>query len=820
MGDAVFERVLAFAGRRTRAIAAAAVVAAVGGVLLVSRVTFDANILRLLPRDVASVRSFEVFLRDFGTLDHLYIVFETTDAIGDHADFVNAYVDALRKAPEIESVDAQLFEEGKDWTYLSDRVLYLLGPQGATEALARFRAPKLEQELVHARELLSMPSADIKAMVQRDPLGLLMLLRDRMAREKAVLSFDPTQDGYVSADGRSRLVIVKPKGQPFDTDFCKALFARLASVEHEARRDATPVESEAGTVTVQAAGAYRVSLESERVIRREATVNAVGSLVLLLILVFAVFRTPWVMLFGSIPVALGAVLTLGINGVVKGSLSPATSGSAGMLFGLGIDAIVLLYMRYLEARRDGAHGQAAVLRTARTASSVALAQTTTAATFFALLFVDFPTLQDLGGLVGLGILLCCGFTLLLLPGFLSSRREAAGRLSTAPWLGRIVIRAATPIAVAGLVATAVLGAASLRLRIDPSLAKLQAHTSGTQLEQEIATRFSLPQDVLLVVNESERLEPLLAAERRLSHAMAARMPAVTVGGIGFMLPPADAQDAVARTIADSHLTVDGVRDELRAAGARSGFRPDTFEPFLKRLPTLLDPDDRLTYDGLVSHGLDPIVSRFVVHRGGRYAAVTYLYPPPTIDLDALAAIVRETDPGLQLTGIPVVNHDLARRFVPEFVKAIALGTAVVAALIYAVFRTVRHTLLTLVPTFVGFTWSAGLLALARVELDLFSLFAAVCFIGIAVDYGIYVVSRYSIEGPRDVAAVLTATGPAILVACAAALIGFGTLIDSSYGPLHVFGIVSLVTLTCCAIASLAFLPACLVLAERWSTSAR
>ena len=53
-----------------------------------------------------------------------------------------------------------------------------------------------------------------------------------------------------------------------------------------------------------------------------------------------------------------------------------------------------------------------------TASSVVLAQVTTAATFFALLFIDFPTLQELGGLVGLGILLCCGLTLLLLPALL------------------------------------------------------------------------------------------------------------------------------------------------------------------------------------------------------------------------------------------------------------------------------------------------------------------------------------------------------------------------------------------------------------------
>ena len=60
--------------------------------------------------------------------------------------------------------------------------------------------------------------------------------------------------------------------------------------------------------------------------------NAIGSLVLLLLIVLAVFRTPWILLLGTVPLALAAVLSLGVTGLLRGTLSPATSGSAGMLF--------------------------------------------------------------------------------------------------------------------------------------------------------------------------------------------------------------------------------------------------------------------------------------------------------------------------------------------------------------------------------------------------------------------------------------------------------------------------------------------------------
>ena len=53
-----------------------------------------------------------------------------------------------------------------------------------------------------------------------------------------------------------------------------------------------------------------------------------------------------------------------------------------------------------------------------------------------------------------------------------------------------------------------------------------------------------------------------------------------------------------------------------------------------------------------------------------------------------------------------------------------------------------------------------------------------------------------------------------MIACLTALVGFGSLVNSSYGPLRVFGMVSAVTLICCLAASLLLLPALLVQIDR------
>jgi predicted exporter len=330
----------------------------------------------------------------------------------------------------------------------------------------------------------------------------------------------------------------------------------------------------------------------------------------------------------------------------------------------------------------------------------------------------------------------------------------------------------------------------------------------------------LPRDVLVVLDEGSSIEPLLETSERLERALADEAPTVLVGGVGFMLPSERSQAEVGRVIRESGVTGEGAREGIQTAAKSAGFRPDTFAPFLDRIPRLLDPAERITYDGLVRHGLDQIVSRFLIRRNRSYEAVTYLYPQQAADVDALTRAVQRVDPRLRLTGLPAIDHELGRQFLPQFLKGIAIGTVAVLLIIYVVFRTIRHTLLALLPTAIGFVWSAGLLALLKVELDLFSVFAAVTFIGIAVDYGIYVLYRYLFEPPGDMSDVMAKTGAAITIACGTALIGFGTLINSSYRPLHVFGIVSIVTLSCCLLASVVSLPALIIQTDRWSRSAR
>src|SRR4029450_3245642 len=101
------------------------------------------------------------------------------------------------------------------------------------------------------------------------------------------------------------------------------------------------------------------------------------------------------------------------------------------------------------------------------------------------------------------------------------------------------------------------------------------------------------------------------------------------------------------------------------------------------------------------------------------------------------------------------------------------------------------SLLALLPTATGLVWAAGAMAIAGAEMDLFALFAVVTFVGIGVDYGIHLVQRY--RERADAAQAVEELAPVILVAAAITVLGYGTLVASSYAPLRSIGIVSVVS---------------------------
>ena len=796
---------------------AVVVLVTIASVAGLRRLSFDSNVLSLLPRDGRAIAAFRTFLDRFGSLDQLYVVFTAAPGheIPEYRDEVDAWVEALRGAPEIERVDAGVTDRSRDFGWLGDRQLLLLTGSSLDDALARLTPEGVAHAVAARRELLSVPSADVAALVRQDPAGLLDLLRSSAAGMESGLGLGAGQDGYVTADHKSRLVMARPNRPPYDSAFSHALdqrltamrLARASAFSADQRGEDEPLPP----LTVEFAGGHRIAVETEAVVKRESISNSVESLALILPLLFLVFRSLWLVAVGSLPSALSLVVVLGGLGFAGVELSAAATGAAAMLFGLGVDGVVLLYVAQQLAIANGEGTGTAAIEGPST--SMLLGMFTTAATFYGLTFVDFPSLRQLGLLIGHSMVVCGVLTLVMVPALLPRRRPTRRRPALRmPGLAAWTIRRRRAILVAAALLTIGLGIAAFRLRIDPTLDRLRSTTDSARLEERIGPAFGLPRDVYVVLSEGGDLERLLQDNESLS-ARLRGIPGLAFQPPSRLLPSQSAQAKVRARIGAAALDSRALAASFEQARQAGGFAAGAFDPFLARLPALIHPPP-LSFDDFTAHRLDDVIGRFVVREGSRWLLATYVFPKDVAQARLVQSAVDTADQNgstQTLTGLPVVNAELARRFFPDFVKGLVIGTLLVVALVVVTFRSARLSAFALLPTVVGLIWTAGLLAIAGLELDLFAIFAVVTFVGVGVDYGIHLVHRYAER--RNATQATAELAPVILVAGAITMLGYATLVTSSYAPLRSIGVVSTVSVIALASASVFLLPALLARSE-------
>jgi len=775
------------------------------------RLSFDTDVLSLLPRDGHAIPAFRTFTAEFGSPDELYVVFTAPEgyAISDYGAEIDAWIERLNALDEVTRVDAGLADRSRRLEWLASRQLLLMQRDTLDEALRRLRREGMRGALAARRELLAFPSAEAADLVRRDPLGFYDLLRDQVGAGHTGVNLVAAGGAYVTPDQRSRLVIVHPARPPYDTKFSRALFAAIDRVRAAPHSQGDAFGDELlPPLRVELAGGHQIAVETESLIRRESISNTVVALALILPLLFLVFRSAWLVTVGALPAAIALLAVLGVLGLLGATLSAAATASAAMLFGLGVDGVVLLYVVHTLAVRDGEAGDPGLEYLRGPATSMLLGMWTTAATFYGLAVVDFPSLEQLGMLIGHSMALCGILTLLLVPALLPRRApQNPPRSLSMPGLAASIQRHRSAIVLGAVVVTIALAAAALTLRVNPTLDRLRAATPGAAALSRLSQAFGLRQDVYVILQRGRDLETMLAFDERLGGRVAGALPSVRLQAASAILPSDDTQRRRADWISGANLSAAAVAADLEAAAREEGFKPDSFLPFLTRLPDLLMPTARLSYDLYVEHGLGDVIGRFVQKVGDDWLLASYVFPTREAEVSTLRQLIVDSRGSAVLTGLPLVNKELAQRFGPQFLQGLTVGTIVVFLLIVLAFRDWRLSTLALAPAAMGLIWAAGALAVARIELDLFAVFAVVTFIGIGVDYGIHLVHRYRDHGNATSATAELA--PVILIAAAITLLGYGTLVMSSYPPLRSIGLVSIVSVVMLAVASVVVLPAML-----------
>jgi predicted RND superfamily exporter protein len=179
-------------------------------------------------------------------------------------------------------------------------------------------------------------------------------------------------------------------------------------------------------------------------------------------------------------------------------------------------------------------------------------------------------------------------------------------------------------------------------------------------------------------------------------------------------------------------------------------------------------------------------------------------------LERFVSRIRSVDPNA--TGKPFGTLEGLQSMQQGFIRAGLYALAVIVLVLAVDFRSVKLTLIALIPLAIGVTWLLGIMGFLGRDLNPANMIALPLIVGCGVDNGVHVLhdwrnrrrGRYQLAGP---------TGRGIAVSALTTVLGFGALMISSHRGMSGLGFVLALGVSTCMVAALILLPAGLRLAD-------
>ena len=628
-----------------------------------------------------------------------------------------------------------------------------------------FTAPGLRAALEEQLTQMASPFGVLsRSIMVRDPTGEFLAI---------VRQFDPgarpalRHGVWFSADGKRAFLIAQTRAPGFDSERQEQA---MAVVRRALAGDNPQVDA-----ILTGPGVF--AAESRRLIRRDAERLSLLSALVILAMLFFVYRSALPVALVTIPVAFGLLIGVLVVNAVFGSVHAITLGFAATLIGEAVDypSYLLLSTAPGEATRNAAR---------RLRVTLALAVLSTVVSALALTLSSFKGLAQLGVLTMVGVLVAGIATQYLIPWLLGDRALLFRRLNLPS--ADILSRSRWPGVAA---AFAVAGAAAWLAHLHPAWwqrdlagispvppamraqdAELRREMGAPEVSVFLASRGSSQEAAL---QAAENVLPVLQRWKQEKRIRSFDSPA-------WYLPTPGTQREHLRLLPEP------VAFERNLAQALKGlaFRPDAFKPFVedvaaaRRAAALgATPVTLASYAGTP---LGARLSALVIELDGQWLVLTPLggvADPGKLAQD-LAGIAQSNS---QVVDLKQVSSDMVDGFRREALSQAGWGAALILILLVAGLRSAKRALRVALPAGAALVLTVTVLVASGERLSVFHLVALLLVLGIGLNYALFFerVAADANERAR--------TRLALAVCSTSTVVTFGFLALSSTPVLHAIG---------------------------------
>jgi predicted exporter len=728
---------------------------------VVSQTRFDTDLSAFLPSSPTPAQRVLVEQLREGVVSRLVLIAIEGDSPAVLAQTSKHLAARLRTQDDFSYVS-----NGEDLRLEKDREFlwrnrYLLSPAINP---GHFSVASLHAALETNLQMLGSPAGTLlRRVLPADPSGeLLRLVEQFEGQTKPAMR----EGVWFSRDGARALLIAQTRAAGYDIDAQEKAQAVIRTA-HFAAADGRPVR-------LQMSGPGVFSVNSRASIKGDALRFSVIAISLIAAMLLLLYRSPWVLALGLLPVASGALAGVAAVSLGFGSVHGITLGFGVTLIGEGVDYAIYLFTQTTPGTPPRTTFE-------RIWPTLRLGVLTSICGFSAMLLSGFPGLAQLGLFSIAGLVVAVVVTRFVLPpltpagfapaGVQALTRYAVGALRRAP-----VLR--VPLVVLVVLCTAYLVFQRGPLLSD-SLSSLSPISTRDQLlDQQLRVELGAPDVRFLVVVHAATRENALVGSEYVAAALANSVRERRIGGFdspAAILPSLKVQRERQSALPPS----DQLRLNLKQAMQGLPFREDVFEPFIQDVGVAGNASllERGSLDGTA---LAVKLDTLLVERAAGWLAML-----PLRGVSDVAGVARDigNPPGVQVTVLDLKHESdqLYRTYRDGVLRYSLLGAVAIILLLLASLRSPRRVLDVVAPLAAAVIVTIAVLSTLKGSLTIFHLVGMLLVVAVGSNYSLFFEQRA--RSDNDPERVLVSLVFAVL----STMIGFGLLTFSSVPVLHAIG---------------------------------
>ena len=360
----------------------------------------------------------------FGEQDALIIVLEFSEPPGEaRLPFIRDLGETVASLPGVRRVRYQFLDpEDPEKTNLLLKYFLLGMNQREQEEITRiFTSTSIKDSFRrNINRLFLTQNPYLQNRILDDPLELGRFVADSMTRRVGSLSLGDIYLLVASPDSTTYLIQVTPDYPSADLVHGKALIDLLQTTIpkriSDLKQKFSQTEGKPEEIKWFLTGKTEFHRESDQIFDKETNTILLFSLVMVVGLLIAVYRSLWAGLVLFIPIAAGVGPNYGLIYLSYNEVNPVVMGASGVLFGLGTDYGVHLWGSFRAEIDKGASPIEAIAKVyEHTGPPVLMGALTSILAFLCLCLSHQPAMAQFGYVGASGLFLTLTSTLFLFP---------------------------------------------------------------------------------------------------------------------------------------------------------------------------------------------------------------------------------------------------------------------------------------------------------------------------------------------------------------------------------------------------------------------